>query len=135
VGPGEFGCDPIVRLETVGIDFHAHLADSFPGFASPRLSSGASVPLGSSAHRLRVDASGVVRDQNSPARHWLRSARVNAIANRHVFDAADEIRAHPLNWPSQFDSVDSLRQLPEHRLQLQAGQVRAQAIMLADAES
>src|SRR5215831_11766900 len=65
----------------------------------------------------------------------LGATRVDSIANRHMFNSTHETRAHPLNRSGQFDHVDVLRQLTEHCLQLQASQVRTQAIMLADAES
>ena len=51
-----------------------------------------------------------------------------------MLDSADKARAHPLNWPGQLSMLHPLAELPEHRLELEARQIRAQAVMLADAE-
>src|SRR5216683_3356674 len=77
------------------------------------------------------------------ARHWRSamfaervpfSARAQLVSNRHVLDAADEARTHARNRSAEFDRFEPPRQLTKHRLQLEARQIRPQAVVLADAE-
>jgi hypothetical protein len=62
------------------------------------------------------------------------SARAQLVSNRHVLDASDEARSHPRKWSTEFDRFEPRRQLTKHRLQLEARQIRPEAVVLADAE-
>src|SRR5579864_3580569 len=62
------------------------------------------------------------------------SVRAQLVSNRHVLDAADEARAHARNWSIELDRFEPLRQLTKHRLQLEARQIRPEAVVFADAK-
>src|ERR1700730_13261640 len=62
------------------------------------------------------------------------SARAQLVSNRHVLDASDEARTHLGNWSTELDRFEPRRELTKHRLQLEARQIRPEAVVLADAK-
>src|SRR2546426_6966200 len=78
------------------------------------------------------------RGSSMPSRSQTRvrkkSAPLGCEAHRHPLDAVDEVRAQALDRPGQLDVRQAAQQLLEHDLDLQAGQVGAQAEVMPDAK-
>ena len=61
--------------------------------------------------------------------------RAQLVAHRHRLDAADEARAQPRHRAGELDVLEALDELAEDHAQLEAGEVGAEAEVLADAEA
>src|ERR1700674_459704 len=88
------------------------------------------------AARLLIRGCRVIRYSHSPqvAIRAQSFARAYPQAHRHMLDAADEARAHPLDRPGQLDRLETLGEVAEHHLQFEPGEICTEAEMLADAE-